>query len=236
MKWPMVHAARAAVLAVLAAGAAAAASAGAPPKALYLTFDADMTPGMLKRLQSGAVASWYDPAIVDFLRESRVPAAVFVTGLFAEANPTLIAGLAHDPLFVVGVHGYGHAAFTRRCYGLPVLRTDAEKRADIARARDAIARLTGTPPRLFRYPGLCHDRHDDELVREAGLAVDTPSIVSGDPFNRNVDAIVRQVLKRATPGGTVVFHLGGPNAPSTLDALRKLVPELRKRGYELAMK
>jgi peptidoglycan/xylan/chitin deacetylase (PgdA/CDA1 family) len=236
MRWPIIRAARAAVLAVLAAGAAAAAGAGAPPKALYLTFDADMTPGMLKRQQSGAVASWYDPAILGFLRDSRVPAVIFVTGLFAEANPALVAGLARDPLFVVGVHGYGHAAFTRSCYGLPVLRTDVEKRADIARARDAIARLTGKPPRLFRYPGLCRDRHDDELVREAGLAVDTPTIISGDPFNPDADAIVRQVLKRAAPGGTVLFHLGGPNAPSTLDALRKLVPELRKRGYELKMK
>jgi peptidoglycan/xylan/chitin deacetylase (PgdA/CDA1 family) len=236
MKSPMIRAARAAVLAVLAAGAAAAAGAGAPTKTLYLTFDADMTPGMLKRQQSGAVSSWYDPAIVDFLRESRVPAAVFVTGLFAEANPDLVAGLARDPLFVVGEHGYSHAAFTRHCYGLPALRTDAEKRADIERARDVVARLTGKPPRLFRYPGLCHDRHDDELVREEGLAVDTPTIVSGDPFNRNVDAIVRQVLNRAAPGGTVIFHLGGPNAPSTLEALRVLVPALRKRGYAFGLK
>ncbi len=224
------------MLAALAAVAAAAAGPAMPPKTLYLTFDADMTPGMLKRQKSGAVASWYDPAIVDFLREDRVPAAIFVTGLFAEANPELVAGLARDPLFVVGEHGYSHAAFTRHCYGLPALRTDAEKRADILRARDAITRLTGKPPRLFRYPGLCHDRHDDELVKEAGLTVDTPTIVSGDPFNRNVDAIVRQVLKRTAPGGTVIFHLGGPNAPSTLEALRKLVPELRKRGYELAKK
>ncbi len=232
----MIRAARAAVLAMLAAGAAAAAGAVGPPRTLYLTFDADMTPGMLKRQQSGAVRSWYDPAIIDFLRENQVPAAIFVTGLFAEANPELVASLARDPLFVVGVHGYGHAAFTPRCYGLPTLRTDAAKRADIARARDTVARLTGKAPELFRYPGLCHDRHDDELVKEAGLAVDTPMIVSGDAFNRDVDAIVWQVLKRAAPGGTVVFHLGGPNAPATLEALRKLVPELRKRGYELAMK
>ena len=232
----MIRAVRAAVLALLAASAAAAAGAGARPKTLYLTFDADMTPGMLERQRSGAVKSWYDPAIVDFLRENRVPAAIFVTGLFAEANTVLVASLARDPLFVVGVHGYGHFAFTRGCYGLPALLTDAEKRADITRARDVIARLTGKPPRLFRYPGLCHTRHDDELVKEAGLVVDTPTIVSGDPFNRDVDAIVRQVLKRAAPGGTVIFHLGGPNAPATLDALRRLVPELRKRGYELVLK
>ncbi len=221
-------------VAALAALVAATIGAGAPPRILYLTFDADMTPGMQKRLKSGAVTSWYDPAIVDFLRENQVPAAFFVTGLFAETYPDLVSTLARDPLFVVGVHGYSHAAYTRSCYSMAVLRTDTEKRADITRGRDAVARVTGRQPALFRYPGLCHDRHDDDLVKEAGLAVDTPTIVSGDPFNRNVEAIVRQVLKRAFPGGEIVFHLGGPNAPSTREALRTLVPALRKRGYEFA--
>jgi peptidoglycan/xylan/chitin deacetylase (PgdA/CDA1 family) len=233
MRSRTIRVARAATLALLVS---ALADAVPPSRTLYLTFDADMTPGMLRRLRTGAVASWYDPAIIDFLRESHVPATIFVTGLFAEAYPDLISSLSRDPLFVVGVHGYRHAAFMPNCYGLPVLRTDAEKRADIARARDVVAGLTGRPPTIFRYPGLCHDAHDDMLVKEAGLSVDTPTIVSGDPFNRDVEAIVRQVLKRAAPGGTVIFHLGGPNAPATLDALRKLVPELRKRGYQLTLK
>ncbi len=227
---------RAARVVALAVAASALAGAGPQPRTLYLTFDADMTPRMLRRLHGRTVASWYDPAILDFLRENHVPAAIFVSGLFAEAYLDLVAGLARDPLFVVGLHGYRHAAFTPHCYGLAVLRTDAEKREDIKRARDVVARLTGKPPTLFRYPGLCHDAHDDELVREAGLSVDTPDIVAGDPFTRDVGAVVRQVLKRAVSGGTVIFHLGGPNAPATLDALRALVPALRKRGYEFGRK
>jgi peptidoglycan/xylan/chitin deacetylase (PgdA/CDA1 family) len=203
-----------------------------PRHTLYLTFDADMTPAMLRRLHGGEVSSWYDPAILQFLQENHVPAAIFVSGLFAEAYPDLIDRLAHDPLFVIGVHGYRHAAFTPHCYGLPSLRTDADKLDDITRARDTIARLTGRTPMLFRYPGLCHDSHDDALVRQAGLAVDTPSVIAGDSFNHDVEAIARQVLRQARDGGTVIFHLGGPNAPVTLDALEKVVPALKRKGYE----
>jgi peptidoglycan-N-acetylglucosamine deacetylase len=208
----------------------------AAPRTLYLTFDADMTPGMLRRLRAGEVASWYDPAILDFLRERRVPAVVFVTGLFAETYPDLVRRLAGDPLFAVGVHGYRHAAYTPHCYGLAALATDAEKRDDLRKAREAVSRVAGREPSLFRYPGLCHDAHDDELVRQEGLRVDDPDVIAGDSFNRNAGAIVEQVLRQAKDGGTVIFHLGGPNAPASLEALKKVVPLLEKRGYVFASK
>ena len=207
-----------------------------PRHTLYLSFDADMTPGMLKRLQAGKVASWYDPAIVQYLRDNEIPAVIFASGLFAETYPDLIERLARDPLFAIGVHGYRHAAFTANCYGLPFLHTDAERLDDLTHARDTIARITGRAPTLFRYPGLCRDAHDDALVRQAGLTVDTATVVAGDSFNHDVDAIVRQVIRQARDGGTVIFHLGGPNAPVTLEALKRVVPELRKQGYEFARK
>ncbi len=219
------------VLAVLTAS-----PCGAAPRTLYLTFDADMTPKMLKRLRAGEVSAWYDAGIVDYLREHHLPAAVFVTGLFAETYPALVHRLAGDPLFTIGVHGYRHSAYLPHCYGLPALTTDAEKRADVAQGRDAVAKVAGRQPHLFRYPGLCHDPHDDELVEQAGLQVDTPNVIAGDSFNRNTAAIVEQVLRHAKDGGTVIFHLGGPNAPVTLEALRKLVPLLEKRGYVFGAK
>jgi peptidoglycan-N-acetylglucosamine deacetylase len=208
----------------------------AAPRTLYLTFDADMTPGMLKRLRAGEVAAWYDPAIIDFLDDRHVPAVVFMTGLFAETYPDLVHRLAADPLFAVGAHGYRHAAYLPHCYGLPVLTSDAEKEDDAMKAREAIAKVAGREPVLFRYPGLCHDAHDDDLVHHAKMRVDTPTVIAGDSFNRNVQAIVEQVLRQAKDGGTVIFHLGGPNAPVTLEALKQVVPVLEKRGYVFAAK
>lgn len=192
-----------------------------------------MTPGMLKRLRAGRVSSWYDPAIVEYLRGRRVPATIFVTGLFAETYPDFVASLARDPLFTVGAHGYRHAAYTAGCYGLPHLKTDAEKLDDLARARDAIARISGRAPTLFRFPGLCHGAHDDELVVEAGMKVDDAAVVaSGDAFTHDADAVVRQVMRGARAGQVLVFHLGGPNAPVTREVIEKIVPALTARGFE----
>jgi len=219
-----------------ALSAVVAAPCVAAPKRLYLTFDADMTPRMLERLHSGEVRAFYDVGIVDYLDEHRVPAVVFVTGLFAETYPELVRRLATDPVITVGSHGYKHSAYLPHCYGLPALTTDAAKLADLEKARRAIAKASGRVPVLFRYPGLCHDSHDDELVVKEGLRVDVPDVISGDAFNSNVQAIVEQVLRKAKNGSTVIFHFGGPNAPATLEALKRVVPLLEKKGYVFAAK
>jgi len=72
-------------------------------------------------------------------------------------------------------------------------------------------------------------------VRQVGLTVDVPDVVAGDSFSSNAEAIVQQVLRKAKNGATVIFHLGGPNAPATLDALTKVVPALRKKGYAFSV-
>jgi peptidoglycan/xylan/chitin deacetylase (PgdA/CDA1 family) len=208
-----------------------AASAAPAPPTIYLTFDADMTPGMLRQQHAGRVKAWYDPAIVDFLHANGVAATFFVAGLFAETYPELVGRISRDPLFTIGNHSYLHAAFEKPCYGLAVLHSDEEKAEDIAKAESVLTRIAGRAPSRFRYPGLCHAPRDDEEVRNAGLVVDVPTILGGDAFNRNAPAIAREVLRRAKDGGIVVLHVGGPNAPATLEALKVLVPALRAKGY-----
>jgi peptidoglycan-N-acetylglucosamine deacetylase len=220
-----------------AAALLCAALAVAPPAlpqtgpAVCLTFDADMTPAMLARQQSGTVKAWSDPAIVDYLHDEGVPARFFVSGLFAEADPALLARIASDPLFEIGSHGYAHSAYAGPCYGLRVLASDADKVADIERAQAALARAAGRAPARFRFPGLCDTPHDDDLVRRAGLEVDRPTVVSGDAFNPDAAAIAAEVVRRARDGSVILFHVGGPHAPATLDALRLLVPRLRAKGF-----
>src|SRR5581483_6775328 len=46
-----------------------------------ITFDADMTQGMLLMLKNGLVKSWYNSQIIDLLHQNQVKATFFLTGL-----------------------------------------------------------------------------------------------------------------------------------------------------------
>jgi peptidoglycan/xylan/chitin deacetylase (PgdA/CDA1 family) len=57
------------------------------------------------------------------------------------------------------------------------------------------------------------------------------SIVTGDPAKgQGADAIARAILDHVQPGAIVVAHANG-RGWHTAEAMRKVVPELRRRGY-----
>src|SRR5438034_4907726 len=133
-----------------------------------LTFDADMTRAMAARLSSGQVKSYYDPAIVRELQETRTPATFFVTGLWAMTYPGVVRLLAGDPLFEVENHSVDHAAFTANCFGLPVIPSESLKRWQISRTATLLTSIAGVTPRYFRFPGGCYDRRDLQIVHSLG--------------------------------------------------------------------
>jgi len=201
-------------------------------KKIALTFDACMTTGMLKRIASGSDQQLYNTEIVEFLKQEKIQATIFIAGLWAEKYPEVVKALAADPLFEIGNHSYSHRAFTDSCFSLPVLPQN-EKERDLRMSQEILTRLTGKTPVFFRFPGGCANAADHLLVRKMGLRVVRWNFASGDAFNSNTEAIVQNVLNLARSGSIVVFHLlGGRYAPKSAEALRIIVPELRKRGFE----
>jgi peptidoglycan-N-acetylglucosamine deacetylase len=232
-----------ALAAALAGAAVCALSAAASSQSLLivhgartrplvaLTFDADMTEGMVQALRSGRVGRWYDPAILAELRATRTPATIFMTGLWAETYPLVARSLARDPLFELENHSYDHAAWERPCYGLPSARTQKEKRDEVRRGAFALAAVTGVAPAYFRFPGGCANRGDVRLVAALGERPVQWDVISGDSYLRNPADVERQVLDGTRPGSIVVLHLvGAPNAPATAAVLKEIIPRLRSRG------
>lgn len=199
-------------------------------KVIYLTFDADMTPHMKNELLAGKIKAWYDPAIISYLEDNKIPATIFVTGLFAEAYPKEIKQWSENGLLIEN-HTYDHSAFRYPCFGLNVLRSDKEKRAEISKTQDIISKLTGKTPKLFRYPGLCHNSSDDKLVKDSGLAINNGNLTAGDAFNNDPKSIVKTILNKAKDRSVILMHLGGPNAPAAGRALKQVIPLLQKKGF-----
>ncbi|MFJ9592582.1 polysaccharide deacetylase family protein [Streptomyces virginiae] len=198
-------------------------------KTVALTFDADMTSDQGPRAAGGE--RFDNPELISTLRTLKVPSTIFMTGRWAEEYPDQAKSIGTDPNFEIANHSYSHHAFKSPCYGLPAL-DGAAARADVDRAFAAFrqAGAVNTVP-YFRFPGGCYDDPALRALSTAGVTAVQWDVVSGDAFAKDPDAVAEQVLAGVKPGSVVVMHCTRSAAPVTEEAVRKIVPELRKRGF-----
>ncbi|MFD9291559.1 polysaccharide deacetylase family protein [Streptomyces sp. NPDC060030] len=212
-----------------AAGSAVRNGAGAADKVVALTFDADMTADQGPRAAEGE--RFDNPGLIASLRRLKVPSTVFMTGRWAQEYPDQARSIGTDPLFEIANHSFSHYAFSSPCYGLPTV-AEEDMRGEVERAFTAIRR-TGARHVVpyFRFPGGCYDDASLKALAPTGVTAVQWDVVSGDAFATDADAVAGQVLEGVKPGSLVVMHCTRSAAPVTDDALRRIVPELRERGY-----
>lgn len=196
---------------------------------IALTFDADMTTGMQQKEDQ-----WYDPEVIEILKEEQIPATFFLTGLWAETYPDTAKQLADNNLFEIESHGYQTKAFSKPCHGLNALQDKQKKKESITKAQQSIKEATGQTPTYFRFPGGCYQEQDLSLVNELGLKAVQWDVVSGDAFAESSSYIVNTTVSKTRNGSVVVLHLGGPNAPHTAQALKEIIPQLKEKGFRFA--
>lgn len=195
-----------------------------------LTFDTDMTPGMLQNLKVGQVKSYNPTELYRLLEQNQVKATFFLSGLWIETYPEQARKLAQTPLFELANHSYSHPGFTQPCYGLPGVEA-AKKAEEILKTQSLLAQL-GVKNRYFRFPGGCYSPDDLALVSRLGLQVVHWDTAGEDGGQANPDIIVHNVLSRVKNGSIIVLHSqGGPRLLATLPALRRLIPALKARGF-----
>ncbi|MFB7369379.1 polysaccharide deacetylase family protein [Streptomyces sp. NPDC056222] len=202
---------------------------GSRNKVVALTFDADMTADQGPRAADGE--RFDNPALIATLRRLEVDSTIFMTGRWAEEYPDQARSIGTDPRFEIANHSYSHYAFASPCYGLPtVAKKDMAK--DVRRAFEAFrkAGARNVVP-YFRFPGGCYDDDALRALAPAEVTAVQWDVVSGDAFAKDGDAVARQVLDGVKPGSLVVMHCTRSAAPVTEQAIRRIVPELRARGY-----
>jgi peptidoglycan/xylan/chitin deacetylase (PgdA/CDA1 family) len=196
-----------------------------------LTFDADMTPAMLTKLDNGQAQSYANLKVIQLLEDGSVPATFFITGLWAQRYPDVMRRLAANPNIEFGNHTWSHRAYTPNCYTLGQVPR-GEMASEIHRTFDVIKPFGGRQTRYFRFPGLCYNTAALAAIAPENVIVIQGDVVSGDPMATAWQPIVRAVLEHVQPGSIVVLHVTQDNAKMTDKALPPILDGLRAKGLQ----
>lgn len=204
--------------------------AGDKPGKLVLTFD------------DGPDPVW-TPKVLDILKQENVKAAFFIVGQNGQANPDLVKRIVAEG-HEIGNHSFTHPNLAE----VPRQVTDLELNA----TQRLIESLTGHSTRLFRAPyfGDAEPRTPDEVdptvqaqnlgYISVGLHLDPDDwkLKNDDGSPHTADQMVGEILDQVaivTPeerGNIILMHDSGGDRSATIEALPKLIHELRARGYE----
>ncbi len=204
--------------------------------------------------------SGYDGGVIDFLRENKIKATLFLGGKWMDHHSERAQQLIADPLFEIGSHGWSHKNL-RKTYGTVLVReiravqgaydrafTSLKKKACFAPSQTNLfitsdlstqnsylvskAAPLQKQLKLFRFPfGTCHKQALKEVYNQGQLPIQW-NIVSGDPaFGQSAKRIASVIKTRVKPGSIIIAHANG-RGRNTAKALPLFIPDLKKQGYE----
>lgn len=170
-------------------------------------------------------------AILDLLAEHGAWATFFVLGSNVEGREAVLRRAVAEG-HELGNHTFDHHD--------PRRLSDEELRAELERTGAVVRRAAGVDPRLARPP-YGHDAERFARVA-AGLGLETVlwTVDPRDWTEPPAKRLARRILRQARDGAIVDLHDGVPgrslpgrSRQPTVDALALVLPELRRRGFEL---
>jgi cellulose synthase/poly-beta-1,6-N-acetylglucosamine synthase-like glycosyltransferase/peptidoglycan/xylan/chitin deacetylase (PgdA/CDA1 family)/spore germination protein YaaH len=193
-------------------------------------------PGMLALTFDDGPDPRWTPAILDILKRENVPATFFIIGKNGQAYPDLVRRIVNDG------HELGNHTFTHPNLGeIPLSITELELNA----TQRLIESIVGRSTVLFRPPYFGDAEADKpQEVEPAILAQKLGYIMVGvriDPDDWQLpvtaDQVVTRTIERAidtnpeTRGEVILLHDSGGDRSATVEALPRLIHELKSRGF-----
>lgn len=171
----------------------------------------------------------YTSQILDILRAHDVKATFFVCGSAAERHPALVRRIAAEG-HEIGNHTYSHPSLH--------LRSRAAIAAEVDAAQDALERILGRRPTLFRPPFGVRWFPLWSVLKERGLVM---MLWTDRGYDGRLDApgIAAATLKRLRPGSIILLHDGDEAAlksdrSATVGALPAIIAGARAKGLTFA--
>ena len=191
-------------------------------KVSALTFDAC----------GGPRGSGFDSKLIDYLESEKIPATLFISGRWIDANQDIFRRLAKNPLFEIENHGLNHkpcSANGRSIYGIEGTKGTGEIFDEIEENAIKIQTLTGRKPKFYR-PGTAYcDEICVEIANALGYEVVHFSSL-GDAGATYSKKQVKETLLNAPPSSIILMHMNYPES-ETAEGIIEAIPELKKKGF-----
>jgi peptidoglycan/xylan/chitin deacetylase (PgdA/CDA1 family) len=165
-----------------------------------------------------------DYKLLDLLEELEVRCTVFLIGgrNVANGHPDWISRMDRMG-FEVCNHSFMHTNVT--------LLTDTILQTVLRETQRVISNVTKKSFPYFRPPGGAYDKRTLATIARNGYMIVNWSNSTGDTVPGNkTEKQVKYVLDHLKNGDIILSHFGAYN---TYDVIKSIVPEIRKRGYEL---
>ena len=158
----------------------------------------------------------YTEEILAVLAEEDVQASFFMMGKEAELYPEIVKKVS-DAGHLIGNHTYTH---------VNVCQISAEETIEeMTRTNDILEGLTGKRPQFFRPPYGCKN---ETLEKQTGMFWIFWDVDTLDWSLQNTGQIYRLVVKNVGENDIILMH---DAYPSTVEAVRELIPALQEMGY-----
>lgn len=170
----------------------------------------------------------YTPRILDILKQEHVPATFFLVGRHVEKFPDVAKRIVEEG-HCVGSHSYSHV-------NMPLL-TREKAIEEIEKSENAIERVCGVHPHLFRPPRGLATGAVRRILRERRYTTVLWSLSSQDWAEPSYREIV-STCNRASNGEIILFHDSGSLVSSeggsrenTIKALPIVIRNLKAKGF-----
>ncbi|PWI58096.1 hypothetical protein BM613_05380 [Sulfoacidibacillus thermotolerans] len=163
----------------------------------------------------------YTLPMMNILDQQHAHATFFVLGKLVRQYPQIVKELA--------THGHEIGNHTDQH-----LKMDKVSAADITACDNAILQVTGKRPQLLRPPGGGLSEHLVTVAEQTKhiIVMWSWNVDPRDWSQPGVQKIVDRVVKHVTPGTIILLHDGGGPRSQTVTALKEILLQLSKQGYQ----
>lgn len=172
----------------------------------------------------------YTPQILDILSQYNALASFFVVGINALSNQELMERI-YDEGHEIGNHTFTHSDISKM--------SDFRLKLELSLTQRIIQDVIGHSTLLFRPPGSLDSESLNfenyvslRKTQELGYTVVGESIDPKDWAKPTSDEIYQKVMDDLPQGNVILLHDSGGNRENTVEALPRILEELKRQGYE----